>query len=83
MPIFFSLGITNFDLLGSFGSVRWLGNFYLVLTCNAVFGAAAALCLVNKFTARVRKEILRSFAVVLPLAQINKFMANAKAKSIK
>lgn len=53
------LGITNFDLLGSFGEVKWLGNFYLVLLYNAVFAGAASLCLFNKFTARVRQEIAR------------------------
>ena len=50
-------GITNFDLLGSFGEVKWLGNIYIVLFCNAVFGVCASLALFNKFTARVRTAI--------------------------
>ena len=54
---FFS-GITNFDLLGSFGEVKWL-NFYVVLLYNSVFIVAAAGCLVNKFTLRVRQEVCR------------------------
>ena len=58
-------GITNFDLLGSFGEVKWLGNYYLVLLYNAVVAVAASLCLFNKFTARVRQEIFRRFALVL------------------
>ena len=53
------LGITNFDLLGKFSEVKWLGNFYLVLLYNAVFAVAASLCLFNKFTVRVRQEIYR------------------------
>merc|ERR1711894_458544 len=53
------LGITNFDLLGKFSEVKWLGNFYLVLLYNAIFAAAASLCLFNKFTDRVRQEIVR------------------------
>ena len=55
------LGITNFDLLGKFSEVKWLGNFYLVLLYNAVFAVTASLCLFNKFTVRVRQEIVRRY----------------------
>lgn len=51
------LGITNFDLLGDFGEIEWLGNFVIVLFYNLGFVAAAALSFVNKFTATVRKEL--------------------------
>uniref|UniRef100_A0A2M4ADW3 Putative lipocalin-interacting membrane receptor limr n=2 Tax=Anopheles triannulatus TaxID=58253 RepID=A0A2M4ADW3_9DIPT len=51
------LGITNFDLLGDFGEIEWLGNFMIVLMYNVVFGTAATLCLFNKFTATVRREL--------------------------
>ncbi|PSN43707.1 Protein Lilipod [Blattella germanica] len=51
------LGITNFDLLGDFGRIEWLGNFKIVLLYNLVFAATAALCLANKFTATVRREL--------------------------
>ncbi|GBP39446.1 Protein Lilipod [Eumeta japonica] len=51
------LGITNFDLLGEFGRIEWLGSFRLVVLCNVVFAAAATLGLVLKFTARVRHEL--------------------------
>ncbi|XP_045493808.1 protein Lilipod [Colias croceus] len=51
------LGITNFDLLGDFGRIEWLGNFRLVLLYNAIFAATVTLCLVNKFTASVRREL--------------------------
>lgn len=50
-------GITNFDLLGDFGQIEWLGNFLIVLLYNVVFGTAATLCLFNKFTATVRREL--------------------------
>lgn len=53
----FFAGITNFDLLGDFGSIEWLGNFKIVLLYNIVFAGAATLCLVNKFTAKVRREL--------------------------
>lgn len=49
--------MTNFDLLGDFGRIEWLGNFKLVLLYNLIFAAAAISCLTTKFTATVRKEI--------------------------
>ena len=55
------LGITNFDLLGDFGSIEWLGNFKIVLLYNLAFAAAATLCLINKFTVTVRKELYARF----------------------
>ncbi|KAL6267235.1 hypothetical protein P5V15_000310 [Pogonomyrmex californicus] len=51
------LGLTNFDLLGDFGRIEWLGNFKLVLFYNLIFATAAIGCLATKFTATVRKEI--------------------------
>ncbi|XP_016981963.1 protein Lilipod [Drosophila rhopaloa] len=51
------IGITNFDLLGDFGAIEWLGNFQIVLLYNLVFGTTTALCLAKKFTATVRREL--------------------------
>lgn len=51
------LGITNFDLLGDFGSIEWLGNFKLILLYNILFATVSSLCIVNKFTAKVRREL--------------------------
>ncbi|KAF7995385.1 hypothetical protein HCN44_006492 [Aphidius gifuensis] len=51
------LGMTNFDLLGDFGRIEWLGNFKLVLFYNIIFATAAIGCLTTKFTATVRNEI--------------------------
>lgn len=51
------LGISNFDLLGDFGAIEWLGNFQIVLLYNLIFGTTTALCLANKFTAAVRREL--------------------------
>lgn len=62
------LGITNFDLMGDFGKIEWLGNFKIVLMYNILFAGAATLCLTNKFTATVRRELysrLRGFASML------------------
>ena len=50
-------GITNFDLIGNFGSMEWLGNFYIIFTYNAIFTGATVLCLVTKVTDTVRREI--------------------------
>ncbi|XP_037073710.1 protein Lilipod-like [Pollicipes pollicipes] len=59
-----TLGITNFDLLGHYGKVRWLGDFYIVFFYNIVFAVASALCLVNKFTASVRQALFRRLAAL-------------------
>uniref|UniRef100_V5GR09 Protein LMBR1L n=1 Tax=Anoplophora glabripennis TaxID=217634 RepID=V5GR09_ANOGL len=61
------LGITNFDLLGDFGSIEWLGNFKIVLLYNLSFAAASTLCVVNKFTAKVRRELYARILVLLEL----------------
>ncbi|XP_048728173.1 protein LMBR1L-like [Ostrea edulis] len=52
-----TLGLTNFDLIGNFGSMDWLGNFYIIMLCNIVFAGLTTLCLVTKFTKAVRTEI--------------------------
>ena len=58
------VGITNFDLLGNFGRLEWLGNFQIVLAYNVIFSSATALCLFTKFTAAVRREIFNGFQQV-------------------
>lgn len=52
------LGITNFDLMGDFGRIEWLGNIYLVLFYNFIFASATALCLVTTFTSPMRQVLL-------------------------
>lgn len=52
-------GITSFDLLGMYGRLNWISNFSLVWSYNVLFAASLIFCLVNKFTAPVRREILR------------------------
>ncbi|XP_063533005.1 protein Lilipod [Cydia strobilella] len=64
------LGITNFDLLGEFGRIEWLGNFKLVMLYNAIFAGIATLCLVSKFTASVRRELYNRFQWVAELFTI-------------
>lgn len=56
-------GITNFDLLGEYGRLNSLHNFYIVLAYNATFGVATSSCLVNKFTASVRNYIVNNVRV--------------------
>ena len=46
------LGITNFDLLGNYGKIRWLGNYFPVFAVNILFGSA--LLLFNRITHRWR-----------------------------
>lgn len=52
-----TLGITKFDLMGEFGRLDWLGNFRVVILYNLLFEVLTAFCLVNKFTASVRKAL--------------------------
>lgn len=56
-----TLGITTFDLLGDYGKMDWLGNFYLVLLYNLIFAVATGMCLVTKFTAKIREELYNRF----------------------
>lgn len=42
------LGLTNFDLLADYGRIEWLGNYYVVLSYNAVFLISTTLCLSGK-----------------------------------
>jgi hypothetical protein len=53
------LGITNFDLLGNYGQIEWLGNIYIVLMYNVLFSISSTLCLVNKFTSPIRQELVK------------------------
>lgn len=72
--------MTNFDLLGNFGRIEWLGNFKLVLLYNLIFATAAIGCLATKFTATMRKEfyarlkssILSIFRSATPVADARK-----------
>ena len=54
---FFITGVTNFDLLGDFGRMDWLRNFYIILLYNIIFAVATALCLVTTFTSKLRQEL--------------------------
>jgi len=58
-----TLGITNFDLLGDYGRIGWLGNFWVVFGYNVLFATASAACLVKKFTATLRHEIYIRFKI--------------------
>ncbi|CAL4141277.1 unnamed protein product, partial [Meganyctiphanes norvegica] len=56
-----TLGITNFDLLGDYGRISWLGNFWVVFGYNVLFASASAACLAKKFTTTLRHEIYIRF----------------------
>ncbi|GCC20686.1 hypothetical protein chiPu_0019252 [Chiloscyllium punctatum] len=64
LPVFSrTLGITNFDLLGNFGSFNWLGNFYIIFLYNMLFAGLTAMCLVKKFTKAMQAELLHAFGL--------------------
>ncbi|KAL3835916.1 hypothetical protein ACJMK2_021377 [Sinanodonta woodiana] len=71
-----TLGITNFDLIGDFGSMDWLGNFYIIFTYNAIFTVATGLCLVNKVTDTVRREIFSRLSSVFSYERPRAFSIN-------
>uniref|UniRef100_T1J7X6 Protein LMBR1L n=1 Tax=Strigamia maritima TaxID=126957 RepID=T1J7X6_STRMM len=54
-----TLGITNFDLLGDFGRIEWLGNFFIVLSYNVTFIIVLALSLFVKLTTPLRRTLIR------------------------
>lgn len=54
-----TVGITNFDLLGSFGSIKWLQKFWVVFLYNILFAATTGLLLTDTFTLSVRRELYR------------------------
>ncbi|OTF69983.1 LMBR1L-like protein [Euroglyphus maynei] len=57
LPIFFrTVGITNFDLFGSFGQIVWIRNYHLVLSYNGAFLGALTLCLCHSIVLKLSKE---------------------------
>jgi len=50
------LGLTNFNLLGSFGRAEWLDDFWPVLGYNCVFSAVTCTILSKKITRTILKE---------------------------
>lgn len=52
-----ALGITNFDLLGDFGRIEWLGNFFVIFFYNAIFMIVLATSMIIKFTTTVQREL--------------------------
>ncbi|CAB0037681.1 unnamed protein product [Trichogramma brassicae] len=59
------IGITNFDLLGDYGRIEWLGSFKLVLIYNVIFALTAIICSVTKFSAAVRNEVWTKLLIFL------------------
>ncbi|XP_063699045.1 protein Lilipod [Culicoides brevitarsis] len=59
------LGITNFDLLGDYGEIEWLGSFSFVFLYNVVFATAAGLIIFFKFTTTVRNELIARLTSLL------------------
>ncbi|XP_015774401.1 PREDICTED: limb region 1 protein homolog [Acropora digitifera] len=63
-----TLGITKFDLIGEFARLDWLDDFRVVILYNFLFEVLTAFCLVNKFTASVRKALYEQVeSLTMPL----------------
>ncbi|CAH1774245.1 unnamed protein product [Owenia fusiformis] len=78
-----ALGITNFDLLGDFGKIDWLGNMEIILTYNLIFGVATSLCLVKKFTLSIRQEIYRRLGMAFRREQKRTTSLNINGSAVK
>ncbi|XP_063227434.1 protein Lilipod isoform X2 [Bacillus rossius redtenbacheri] len=55
------LGITNFDLLGDFGQIEWLGNFKIIFLYNVLFAVFATVILLRGITAVILRELYARF----------------------
>lgn len=51
------LGLTEFNLLGRFAQIEWLGNFFVVLFYNLLFVSFSTFTLAKKFTVLMHKEL--------------------------
>ena len=51
------LGLTEFNLLGRFAQIEWLGNFFVVLFYNLLFVSFSTFTLAKKFTILMHKEL--------------------------
>jgi len=59
LPLFTrTVGITNFDLFGSFGQIVWLQNYHLVLVYNCAFLVALSICLCHSIVVKLSREFL-------------------------
>lgn len=65
------LGLTRFDLLGHFGDLHWLSNVHIILVYNFSFTIATVVCLITKFTATVRSELLTRIQILIHHAFLN------------
>ncbi|XP_065882513.1 limb region 1 protein homolog [Dysidea avara] len=55
-----ALGITKFDLLGHFGDIKWIRNWWLVLSYNIVFGSFTGLVIIKRVTSTLLREASRA-----------------------
>lgn len=76
------IGFTNFDLLGDFGRIEWLGNFYIVFLYNIFFASSAAFCLMNHFTEPVRRELFKRLKALFD-SLLSSFRHNSTSPSTK
>ncbi|ODN04787.1 Protein LMBR1L [Orchesella cincta] len=52
------LGLTNFDLLGTYaGKIEWIENNLIVVFVNLLFTVLTCVCLLNKVTRKISHEV--------------------------
>jgi len=59
------LGITEFELQGSFGKLPWLADSGWIGLFHIIYTATVSLCILNKFTFRIRSELYKALHVEL------------------
>jgi hypothetical protein len=75
------LGITNFDLLGNYGRIKWLRSFFIIFVVNLIFGFGAALCIFNRVTQKAREETINRIKLFYKSVNWN-FLRNMYAPSL-
>ena len=77
-----TLGITSFDLLGAYGRLNWISNFSLVWSYNLVFAVLTIICLVNKLTLPVRRELMRRLCSITHSSPPQSSNSSTKAEKL-
>eukprot|EP00088_Acartia_fossae_P048935 TRINITY_DN5359_c0_g2_i1.p1 TRINITY_DN5359_c0_g2~~TRINITY_DN5359_c0_g2_i1.p1 ORF type:complete len:522 (+),score=113.51 TRINITY_DN5359_c0_g2_i1:309-1874(+) len=75
------LGITNFDLLGNYGKIKWLRSFFIIFLVNLIFGLGAAVCIFNRVTQKAQAETIKRIKLFYKSVNWN-FLRNVYGPSL-
>lgn len=79
-----TIGITNFDLLGDFGKIEWLGSWLVVLFYNIAFVSFSTFTLARKFTILMHKELFNRLSNLWTITNqsTNQFVSSTSPNSL-